>query len=209
MVGLFITFEGGEGSGKTTQVQLLQHAFIAAGKKCSITREPGGCAGAEAIRELLLTGAGDKWTPIAETLLFQAARVEHVECVIKPALARDEIVLCDRFLDSTLVYQGIGKGLSEAYIAALHQMTLGDFTPDMTFILDIDPALGLKRASKRHGSETRFENMDIAFHHKVREGFLTLAKRAKQRCHVIDASQHPDKVQAAILQALKTHSCGV
>jgi dTMP kinase len=192
--GYFITFEGGEGSGKTTQIKRLYDAVVASGKKCIITREPGGSPAAEAIRKLLLTGAGDKWHPVAETLLFQAARVEHAEQVILPALARGEIVLCDRFLDSTIVYQGIGKKLGLEYIRLLHRMTLGTLAPDLTLLLDIDPVIGLKRAKGRQGHETRFENMDIAFHKNVREGFLALAKAEPERYAIIDATQDAEKV---------------
>jgi dTMP kinase len=131
---LFITFEGGEGSGKTTQIKLLQQYLLSKNIDCITTREPGGCENAESIRNLLLSGAGDKWNAISETLLFQAARIEHIEKVIKPALLSKKIVLCDRFLDSTIVYQGIGKGLGGEYIKQLYQMTVGNFTPDLTFI---------------------------------------------------------------------------
>jgi dTMP kinase len=202
MTGRFITLEGGEGSGKTTQIELLRAHYNKHGKKCLITREPGGSPGAEAIRNLLLTGSADKWNPIAETLLFQAARIEHVEHVIKPALARGEIVICDRFLDSTLVYQGIAKGLGIEYVRTLHQLTLGDFAPDLTLILDIDPSIGLKRASVRAGNETRFENMDIAFHKRVREGFLMLAEQQPERYKIINATQRAEVVNQAIIAAL-------
>ena len=202
MSARFITFEGGEGSGKTTQIKLLHDHFVSSGAKCLMTREPGGSPAGEAIRNLLLTGGGDKWNPVAETLLFQAARVEHVERVIKPALARGETVLCDRFLDSTLVYQGIAMGLSLEYVSRLHRMTLGTFMPDRTIVLDIDPAIGLPRAKSRAGSETRFENMDAAFHAKVREGFLALARAEPQRCTVIDASKHIEDVWKSIRNAL-------
>jgi dTMP kinase len=202
MSGLFITFEGGEGSGKTTQIKLLYDTFARAGKKCLLTREPGGSPCAEAIRNLLLTGAGDKWHPVSETLMFQAARVEHVERLLKPALARGETVLCDRFLDSTLVYQGLAKGLGLEYISRLHHFTLGNFGPHLTLILDIAPAVGLKRAKQRAGDETRFEGMDIAFHQKVREGFLAIAKLEPARCMVIDASGSAEDVHKAIVKAL-------
>lgn len=199
---MFITFEGGEGSGKTTQVKLLQKYFTDMGRKCLVTREPGGTPGGDAIRELLLTGSGDKWDAVSETLLFQAARVEHVERVIRPALARGEIVLCDRFLDSTLVYQGISKGLGMEYIRQIHQLTLGNFMPDLTLILDIDPNIGVGRAKARWGKETRFENMDREFHTKVREGFLLLASKEPQRCIVIDASGAQDAVHQSVQDAI-------
>ena len=205
MKPLFITFEGGEGSGKTTQIKRLHQHLVAHGKICLLTREPGGSNGAEAIRAMVLTGSVDKWHPVAETLLFLAARVEHVEKVIKPALARAENVLCDRFLDSTLVYQGLGKGLGIEYIRRLSSLTLGNFAPDITFILDIDPEIGLERAMKRAGNETRFENMQLEFHMKVREGFLMLAKQNPARYKVVDATLSPDQVHQNIINTLGHH----
>jgi dTMP kinase len=202
MTGLFISFEGGEGSGKTTQIKLLHEYLEAQGKSCTLTREPGGCPSAEAIRSLLLTGSADKWDPVAETLLFQAARIEHVERVIRPALARGEMVLCDRFFDSTAVYQGIGKGLGVNYVSELHRLTMGSFMPDLTLIFDIDPMQGLKRAQSRTGNETRFESMGTAFHKTVREGFLAIAKAEPDRCKIIDAAQSVDAVQKAVREAL-------
>lgn len=198
----FITFEGGEGSGKTTQIKMLAQYFAGLGRKYLVTREPGGSNGAEAIRQLLLTGSADKWNSISETLLFQAARVEHVENVIKPAIARSETVLCDRFLDSTIVYQGIAKGLGEEYIRQLHQLTIGNFMPDLTFILDIEPETGLKRAKARTGEELRFENMDIEFHRKVREGFMSLADSDKSRCIVVDAGHETEVIHKFITDYL-------
>lgn len=202
MTVCFITFEGGEGSGKTTQIKLLHDHLASVGKKCIMTREPGGSPSGDAIRQLLLTGSGDKWNSISETLLFQAARVEHVERVIRPALAEGKTVLCDRFLDSTLVYQGIGKGLSIEFIRQLHRITLGTIAPDLTLVLDIDPAAGLARAKGRAGNETRFEGMDIAFHRSVREGFLALAKAEPERCRVINASRSVEEVQRDIHKAV-------
>ncbi len=198
MSGTFITFEGGEGSGKTTQINLLEKYLCDSGRKCLLTREPGGSAGGDAIRQLLLTGAADKWHPVSETLLFQAARVEHVETLIKPALARGEIVLCDRFLDSTLVYQGISKGLGMEYVRQLYRLTLGNFMPDFTIILDIDPQIGVSRAKRRSGNETRFEHMEMEFHRKVREGFLALAVVNPGRYIVINANQSLEEVSLAV-----------
>jgi dTMP kinase len=203
MTGRFITFEGGDGSGKTTQIKLLRDYLASKGAKCVMTREPGGSAQGDAIRQLLLTGSGDKWNPVAETLLFQAARVEHVERVIRPALAKGDTVLCDRFLDSTIVYQGIGKGLSVEYIRQLHHFTLGNIMPGLTLVLDIDPAEGLRRAKSRAGDETRFENMNMNFHHAVREGFLAIAKGEPERCRVINASASVEEVRDAIRDAVK------
>lgn len=202
MTGLFITFEGGEGSGKTTQIKRLRDHLATQGKDSVLTREPGGGPSGDAIRELVLTGSGDKWDAVAETLLFQAARVEHVTKLIRPTLAEGKIVLCDRFVDSTLVYQGLGKALGLDYIRTLHRLTVGNLMPHLTLLLDIDPLIGLKRAVARAGSETRFEGMDISFHHTVREGFLTLAKAEPQRFAVIDAARSPDEVHQAVCKAV-------
>lgn len=209
MTGKFITFEGGEGSGKSTQLGLLWEAFNAAHIPCLKTREPGGSPGAEQIRKLLVSGDVNAWDPMAETLLFYAARLDHVNTMIRPALAQGKTVICDRFSDSTMVYQGVGKNVSENSIQQMHKLSLGDFMPDLTLILDIDPALGLERAMKRVGddvsaealakTETRFESMDIAFHEKVRAGFLAIAKKESKRCAVVDASQDPASVHKAII----------
>lgn len=202
MTPAFITFEGGEGSGKTTQISLLKQAFERAGLSYIVTREPGGEPGAERIRELLVTGDKGAWDPLAETLLFYAARVQHVERVIKPALAAGKWVICDRFMDSTLVYQGIGKSMQPEYIHALHSLTLGNLKPDRTFILDISPAEGLKRAGSRKGNETRFEGMAREFHEQVRAGFLAIARNEPSRCTVIDARQAPEAIHASVCAAL-------
>jgi dTMP kinase len=202
MTRRFITFEGGEGSGKTTQVKLLHDYLVSKGIKCVATREPGGSPSGDAIRQLVLTGSSDKWHSVSETLLFMAARVEHVERVIRPALADGAAVLCDRFLDSTIVYQGVGKGLSADYIRQLHRLTLGNCLPGLTLLLDINPVEGLKRAKKRAGDETRFESMDLRFHRDVREGFLALAHAEPERCRVIDAGRSVEEVQNAICKTL-------
>jgi len=199
---MFITFEGGDGSGKSTQLQLLGKAFTASAIPHVMTREPGGSAGAEAIRKLLVSGEADAWDAETETLLFYAARLDHVNKLIKPALAEGKTVICDRFADSTLVYQGIGKGLSGEYIQALHRLTLGNFMPGLTIILDIDPAIGLKRAASRRGNETRFENMDIDFHHRIRAGFLSIAEREPQRCMVVDAGQGQETIHKTIVDII-------
>ena len=202
MKGQFITFEGGEGSGKSTQLLNIFNIIKSNNLECIKTREPGGSAAAEELRNLLVNGAVDKWDPVAETLLFYAARVDHVHKLIKPSIDRGAMVLCDRFTDSTVVYQGVGKALSEEYVLSLHQLTLGNFKPDLTIILDIDPTVGLKRALTRSGNETRFESMNFDFHQAVRAGFLSIAQREPERCVVIDASQTPDKVSLAIINAL-------
>lgn len=202
MAAPFITFEGGEGSGKSTQLSFLFNIIKSNNLPCIKTREPGGCAGAESVRNLLLNGDVDKWDPVAETLLFYAARVEHVNRLIIPALNEGTTVLCDRFADSTIVYQGIGKGVSEGFINGLHQLALGNFNPDLTIILDMDPSIGIKRALSRSSAETRFESMDMEFHHAVRAGFLALARANLERCVVIDASQDIDSVKTHILSAV-------
>jgi dTMP kinase len=202
MTGRFITFEGGEGSGKSTQLALLKRAFEAAGLACLSTREPGGSPGGEQIRALLVNGAPDSWDPVAETLLFYAARLDHVNRLIRPALDSGKTVLCDRFADSTMVYQGIGKQLSEEYIHSLHRLTLGHFAPDVTLVFDIDPAAGLQRASARKGSENRFESMDFDFHQAVRTGFLAIAQREPERCAVVDASAGPAQVHDQVVSLL-------
>lgn len=198
----FISFEGGEGSGKSTQIALLEKAFAQAGIGYVRTREPGGSKGAETIRNLLVTGHADSWNPLSETLLFYAARLDHVERLIKPALDKGQFVICDRFADSTLVYQGVGKGLSENYVRMLHQLLLGNFAPALTFMLDIEPAEGLKRAGNRTHNETRFESMNLDFHRQIRAGFLAIAQRESARCRVLDASQSQEALHAHIVQAV-------
>lgn len=195
--GKFITIEGGEGSGKSTQIALLKSALEKAHIPHVITREPGGEEGAEAIRTLLVTGDKNRWDPLAETLLFSAARVQHVARLVRPALDAGTLVLCDRFLDSNRVYQG-SKGISQAYIDALHSMTLGNLMPDLTIILDIDPTVGLKRAGTRADNETRFEGMELEFHQQVRSGFLAIARNDPARCYVVDAAQTSEVVHAQV-----------
>jgi dTMP kinase len=202
MSGQFITFEGGEGSGKSTQLALLTDAF----KKSNIpfvkTREPGGSPGAEAIRKILVSGEADAWDAETETLLFYAARLDHVNKLIKPALAEGKTVLCDRFSDSTLVYQGVGKDLPEDYIRMLQRVTLGDFAPDLTIILDIDPVIGLKRAASRAGHDTRFEALGLDFNPRIRAGFLDIARREPERCAVVDAGGDEKMVQGRIIETI-------
>ena len=202
MTGTFITFEGGEGSGKSTQVKLLCEALAAAKIPHIATREPGGSPGAEHIRKLLVNGDKDAWDAETETLLFYAARIDHVNKLIKPALAEGKTVICDRFADSTLVYQGIGKNLPEEYIHSIHRLTLGNFAPDVTIILDIDPKVGLQRAKTRAGNEIRFESMDFDFHQSVRAGFLAIARREPGRCVVVDVSDDIPKIHADIIKIM-------
>lgn len=192
MSGKFITFEGGEGGGKSTQVGMLTEALAAAGIRAIRTREPGGAPGAEDIRSLLVSGAVDRWSPMAEVLLNYAAREVHVAQTIRPALARGDWVICDRFADSTMAYQGYGGGIDPARIRAIHAAVLGDFKPDLTIILDLPVEEGLARAGKRlseqPSAEDRFERMERDFHHRLRDGFLSIAAADPERCRVIDAT---------------------
>jgi dTMP kinase len=200
--GRFITIEGGEGAGKSTQVDLLVAALDRAGIAAQCTREPGGSEGAEAIRRLLLEGADERWDAIAETLLFYAARREHVTRLITPALDQGIWVVCDRFADSTIAYQGYGRGLPLAELQALHRFALGDFAPDLTLILDLSVAEGLTRAARRSGNTDRFERLDQAFHERLRQGFHQIAAADPQRCVVIDASGDVEAVHRAVLGAV-------
>jgi dTMP kinase len=168
------------------------------------TREPGGSPSAEEIRTLLVTGAPDRWSPMAETLLFYAARVEHWRQVIEPALARGAHVVCDRFADSTMAYQAYAGGLQMRLITELHRLALAGVEPDITFVLDIPVDEGLRRAATRHDAETRFERKGREFHERLRQGFLDIAQRAPKRCVIVDAAQPIERVHAAVLTALKT-----
>jgi len=202
--GRFITIEGGEGAGKSTQVGLLMASFAKAGIAARATREPGGSVNAEAIRRLLLEGEGDRWDAAGEALLLYAARRDHVRNVIEPCLAQGEWVICDRFADSTLVYQGYGRGLPLDALRALHRFALGDFAPDLTLILDLPVEEGLRRAANRAGDPDRFERLDIAFHQRLRHGFQTTAAAEPDRCVVIAALEQADAVHKAILSAIET-----
>jgi dTMP kinase len=208
MTGLFITFEGGEGSGKTTQIRLLKEAMEQMGKEILLTREPGGSEGAEKIRPLLVSGNAN-WDALTEVLLFSAARRDHLVNKIWPALKEGKIVLCDRFADSTLAYQGYGrkddKELQQKLID-LYQMIAGDFRPDLTFILDIDPEIGLKRSCDRLGNnERRFEDMDIQFHKNLRQAFLKIAQQDNQRCHVIQTNRSVEEIHQDITEIIKKY----
>lgn len=200
--GRFITFEGGEGGGKSTQLRLLAQRLAEDGGEVVATREPGGSPGAEAIRDLLVRGAADRWSAMTETLLMYAARRDHVERVIKPALGRGAWVLCDRFADSTRAYQGAAGGTDPAFIAALEAHVLGDIRPDLTLILDLPPEAGLARAASRAGAETRFESKGAAFHARLRQAFLDIARAEPDRCRVIDAAQSLEAVSADIWAAI-------
>ena len=197
--GRFITFEGGEGAGKSSQVRRLADRLTAAGHGVVRTREPGGSPGAEAIRDLLVTGDPDRWSPLTETLLMYASRRDHIERVIAPALARGDWVVCDRFADSTRAYQGAGGGAPAALIAALEDQVLGPTRPDLTLILDLAVEVGLARAAARYSNaETRFEAKGPAFHQRLREGFLAIAKAEPERCVVLDGAGSIDAVAEAV-----------
>jgi dTMP kinase len=200
--GIFITLEGGEGSGKSTQIQLLARALSATGIVVTVTREPGGAPGAEQIRTLLVNGDTGRWDPLSEALLHYAARREHLRHTILPALAGGQWVLCDRFADSTMAYQGYGHGLGRDVIAALHAAVVGALAPDLTLILDLPVEAGLARAASR-GGEDRYERMDRAFHQRLREGFLDIARHEPGRCAVIDAGVPAERVQSAIRATIR------
>ncbi|MDX9860789.1 MAG: dTMP kinase [Rhodospirillales bacterium] len=199
--GVFITLEGGEGSGKSTQARLLAHTLETQGIAVTATREPGGAPGAEQIRALLVNGETGRWDALSEALLHYAARREHLRHTILPALAGGRWVICDRFADSTMAYQGYGHGLGREVIAALHAAVVGDLAPDLTLILDLPVVDGLGRAASR-GGEDRYERMDRTFHERLREGFLDIARRDPGRCAVIDATGTVEQVQAAIIGAV-------
>lgn len=195
--GFFISFEGGEGAGKSTQIRHLADRLATAGRDVIVTREPGGSPGAEAIRDLLVNGAADRWSPVTESLLMYAARRDHLERVIRPALARGAIVLCDRFADSTRAYQGAGGDAPASLIAALEAHVLGGTVPVLTLILDLPAEVGLQRAEARGGA-ARFESKGLAFHERLRAGYLEIARQEPERCVVIDANAPLDAVAAAI-----------
>ncbi|MEH6631813.1 MAG: dTMP kinase [Halopseudomonas aestusnigri] len=198
--GIFISLEGGEGAGKSTQIKHLSKYLTDNGLSNIQTREPGGTPGAEKIRDLLVRGDVSLWTPKTEALLMFASRQEHVEKVIKPALTAGKWVICDRFADSSVAYQGIGHGLGMDSIESLHQWVLGDFKPDLTLILDLPVSVGLERTLAHSVGENRFEDMDVSFHERMREGFLSIANSYPERCTVIDATQSENEVAEDILE---------
>ena len=198
-LGKFITFEGGEGAGKSTQIKLLSKFLKTEGLTTVLTREPGGSSGGEDIRRLLVTGAIDRWDPMAETLLHMAARRSHLVGLIEPALQEGKWVLCDRFADSTEAYQGYGQGLNLGFISELRRNILGKIEPELTFLLDISVDEGLTRATAR-GNIARYEQMDRSIHEKIRLGFLKIASENKRRIVVIDASQSITAIEAEIRQ---------
>jgi dTMP kinase len=196
--GRFITLEGGEGAGKTTQINRLNDALTERGFDVLTTREPGGSEGAEQIRHLLVNGDVARWDSMTETLLHYAARRDHVEKVIRPALEQGTWVISDRFADSTMAYQGYGHGLDPTVINGIYKLVLGEFSTDLTVILDLDTEEGLKRANSRAEGEDRYERMNIEFHQKLRQGFLEIARTSPKRCAVINASGDADTVFDAL-----------
>ncbi len=199
MAGRFISFEGGEGSGKSTQARLLSEHLAKSGQATVLTREPGGTDGAEAIRSLLVTGDPERWTPWSEACLVNAARAEHLARVVRPALARGDTVICDRYVDSTRAYQGAGKGIADADLCTLHRLACDDLWPDLTIVLTIDPALGLARAGARRGGEDRFEAHDPAFHARIAEFLDGLPTREHDRCKGLAADRPVAAIAADII----------
>ena len=203
--GRFITFEGGEGSGKSTQIKILAERLDAAKLRTIVTREPGGSPGAEIIRHLVLSGLGKLLGADAETLLFAAARDDHVHTVIKPALEQGIWVLCDRFADSTRAYQGRVGDVLPSVLNALERVTIGDLKPDLTVILDVPVEVGMQRAAARRGSgpPDRFEAEDIVFHQKLRDAYREIAAGEPERCVLIDATADADRVATRVWTAVR------
>jgi dTMP kinase len=202
--GFFITFEGGEGAGKSTQIGLLAAKLRAKHYDIVVTREPGGSPGAEAVRHVLLSGAAEPFGPLMEALLFAAARSDHVEQVIRPALEKGRIVLCDRFIDSSRVYQGVTGNLDPLLMARVERAAINGIMPNMTLIFDIDAVEGLRRASERraHGAADRFEKEHSGIHERRRQAFLAIAKAEPDRCIVIDASGDTQTVENMVTTAV-------
>jgi dTMP kinase len=198
--GRFITFEGGEGAGKSTQIALLGDRLAGAGVDVAVTREPGGSPGAENIRRLLVDGEPGRWDAVTEALLHNAARRDHLTTVIWPAMCAGRWVLCDRFADSTMAYQGYGHRLGRRVCNTLYRAVGGDFRPDITVILDLPVELGLERAGWRGAAEARYERMDPAFHRRVRRGFQEIARREPGRCVMVAADRPVETVHADIVR---------
>lgn len=200
MSGLLITFEGGEGAGKSTQILALADHLRAQGFEVVVTREPGGSAGAEAVRHVILSGAAETYGPAMEALLFAAARSDHIDQKIRPAIEAGQIVLCDRFIDSSRVYQGISGNLDPQFMRSVERIAIDGTMPDLTFILDIPADQGLARAGLRRGNEVadRFEKETIATHEARRQAFLAIAAEEPQRCKVINADRSVHEISAEI-----------
>ena len=200
--GKFITFEGGEGTGKSTQISFLCDTLEKKGISVLKTREPGGSPGAEKIRALLVNGDPNQWDPLTEALLFLAARRDHVEKVVKPALEKGQWVISDRYHDSTIAYSGYGHGICLKKLDSLYKMIIGDFKPHKVIILDMDPERGLARTLSRGDKENRIEKKGLVFHQKVRQGYLTLAATDSCRYKLINSNEPVEQVRANILSAL-------
>lgn len=211
---MFITLEGIEGCGKTTQINHLSRVFENRGQACVVTREPGGTAIGKEVRSILLNPASKGMVPKAELLLYMADRAQHIAAVVNPCLAEGKVVLCDRYFDATVVYQGFARGLDTRFIYELHRLVMNDLKPDVTILLDLPPRIGLKRAWKqiedgtRNSIESRFEEETLKFHEKVRAGYLELARLEPERFRTIDASRDEKQVQADIRQALSSWEAG-
>lgn len=209
--GIFITLEGGEGTGKSTQVKLLHQALSASGVDAVMTREPGGTDQAERIRNLLIQRDAGNFDPLTEALLMMSARREHLVNKIWPSIDKGQWVISDRFADSTRAFQGYGMGLDQAAIEKIYELIAGNFHPDLTFIFDIDPALGLSRSNKQlaatsnktESTEDRYERMGLPFHTRLRAGFLDIAKKYPNRCVIIDATQDIQTIHRQILKVIE------
>lgn len=199
---MFITFEGIDGSGKSTQARMLADTLRASGRDVVLTREPGGSPGAEEIRSLVLEGDPDRWSAETEILLFTAARRDHLERLITPSLAAGKIVISDRYADSTRIYQGLSRGDLRAVVDQLHALMIRR-EPDLTFVIDMDPETGLARARGRNGTEERFEDFGVTLQQRMRAGFLDLAREFAGRCRVIDGDRAPEVVAAEIAEIAK------
>ena len=206
---MFVTFEGGEGAGKSTQIRRLAESLRANGYDVLLTREPGGSSGAEAVRHVLLSGAAEAFGTRMEAILFAAARNDHVEEIIRPALAAQTVVLCDRFMDSSRVYQGVTGNLEAEFIETLQRVAVNGIVPDCTLILDLPATAGLERARRRGTTADlgpdRYEKEELQTHEKRREAFLDIAAREPERCHVIDAMQAEETIATAIFAVVEHH----
>lgn len=204
--GIFITLEGGEGTGKSTQTRRLVERLRAEGRGVVQTREPGGSAGAEAIRNLVVAGDAERWSARTETLLMYAARSDHLERTIRPALEAGDWVVCDRFADSSRAYQGAGGGVAPTFIELLDAGIVADDQPDLTLVFDLPVEVGLERAFGRGLFETRFESKGLAFHSRLREGFLEIARDHPERCVLIDADGTEDEIEARVWAAVQART---